>query len=282
MKIKILLTAVIILSFNINILYSMKFSPEFGIFMNIGGSKIFTKTEVNQNEYSYLVDFRTIKGNIFLDMEGIFQLGVKNNINNNIVTGLTSLLEIGYSPYIIDTKYKGENDSKYYIFTDRVTLYSLVLGALEKIVFNNFSIGIGAGVLFPIAGFASSNHPRNITAAMPSENLSIISPYNSKLDYAYIKKLFKVPVAPYIKITAEYAFKPYKMDNAEMDFVLGVYLNYNFGMQYDVSVLNSNIPKQGDNGLIIPGISNKDMFYKYDYSNLDFGFTLGVSFRALE
>ena len=283
MKIKLLLTIIItILLFNINILYSMSLSPEFGIFMNIGASKIFTKTEVDQNEYSYLVDFRTIKGDIFLDFEAIFQLGVKNNINNNIVTGLTSLLEIGYSPYIISTKYEGESDSIYYIFTDRVILYSLVLGALEKIVFNNFSIGIGAGVLFPISGFAASNHPRNIISVMPSENLSIISPYNSKLDYAYIKKLFKVPVAPYIKITAEYAFKPYKIDNAEMDFVLGVYLNYNFGMQYDVSVLNSNIPKQGDNGLIIPGISSKDMFYKYDYSNLDFGFTLGVSFRALE
>lgn len=279
MKLKIFY---ILIFFNIHILYSMNISPEFGIFMNIGASKIFTKTEVDQNEYSYLVDFKTIKGDIFLDFEAIFQIGVKNNINNNIVTGLTSLLEIGYSPYIINTQYQGESNGYTYIFTDRVNLHSFILGIIEKIVFNKFSIGIGAGVLFPISGFATSNHPSNITGAMPNEKLSIISPYNSKLDYAYIKNLFKVPVAPYIKITAEYAFKPYRIDNAEMDFVLGVYLNYNFGMQYDVSVLNSNIPKQGDNGLFIPGISSKDMFYKYDYSNLDFGFTLGVSFRALE
>ena len=92
-----------------------------------------------------------------------------------------------------------------------------------------------------------------------------------------IKKIFKVPVAPYIKITAEYAFRPYKMDNAEMDFVLGVYLNYNFGMKYDTSVLNSIIPElHNDYG------PSGGMLYKYDYSNLDFGFTLGVSFRALE
>lgn len=45
MKIKLLLTIITILLFNINILYSMKLSPEFGIFMNIGASKIFTKTE---------------------------------------------------------------------------------------------------------------------------------------------------------------------------------------------------------------------------------------------
>ncbi len=279
MKLKIFY---ILIFLNIHILYSMNISPEFGIFMNIGASKIFTKTEVDQNEYSYLVDFKTIKGDIFLDFEAIFQIGVKNNINNNIVTGLTSLLEIGYSPYIINTQYQGESNGDTYIFTDRVNLHSFILGIIEKIVFNKFSIGIGAGVLFPISGFATSNHPSNITGAMSNEKLSIISPYNSKLDYAYIKNLFKVPVAPYIKITAEYAFKPYRIDNAEMDFVLGVYLNYNFGMQYDVSVLNSNIPKQGDNGLFIPGISSKDMFYKYDYSNLDFGFTLGVSFRALE
>ncbi|WP_245580685.1 hypothetical protein [Brachyspira alvinipulli] len=47
MKIKLLLTIIItILLFNINILYSISFSPEIGIFMNIGGSKIFTETDV--------------------------------------------------------------------------------------------------------------------------------------------------------------------------------------------------------------------------------------------
>ena len=275
---KVLLSIILIL-FNINILYSMSLSPEIGIFMNIGGSKIFTKTEVNQNKYSYLVDFKTIKGDIFVDFEAIFQLGVKNNINNNVVTGLTSLLEIGYSPYIISTTYKGNDKYKDYTFTDRVYLYSLVLGAIEKIVFNNFSIGIGAGVLFPISGYGISNNPENVITSvlMPIRNASMISPYNKELDYAYIKKIFKVPVAPYIKITAEYAFKPYKIDNAEMDFVLGVYLNYNFGMKYDTSVLNSIIPElHNDYG------PSGGMLYKYDYSNLDFGFTLGVSFRALE
>ena len=275
---KVILSIILIL-FNINILYSMSLSPEIGIFMNIGGSKIFTKTEVNQNKYSYLVDFKTIKGDIFVDFEAIFQLGVKNNINNNIVTGLTSLLEIGYSPYIISTTYKGNDKYKDYTFTDRVYLYSLVLGALEKIVFNNFSIGIGSGVLFPISGYGISNNPENVITSvlMPIRNASMISPYSKELDYAYIKKIFKVPVAPYIKITAEYAFRPYKMDNAEMDFVLGVYLNYNFGMKYDTSVLNSIIPElHNDYG------PSGGMLYKYDYSNLDFGFTLGVSFRALE
>ncbi|MEI0478064.1 hypothetical protein [Brachyspira pulli] len=275
---KVLLSIILIL-FNINILYSMSLSPEIGIFMNIGGSKIFTKTEVNQNKYSYLVDFKTIKGDIFVDFEAIFQLGVKNNINNNIVTGLTSLLEIGYSPYIISTTYKGNDKYKDYTFTDRVYLYSLVLSALEKIVFNNFSIGIGAGVLFPISGYGISNNPENVITSvlMPIRNASMISPYSKELDYAYIKNIFKVPVAPYIKITAEYAFRPYKMDNAEMDFVLGVYLNYNFGMKYDTSVLNSIIPElHNDYG------PSGGMLYKYDYSNLDFGFTLGVSFRALE
>ena len=62
---KIVLSIILIL-FNINILYSISLYPEIGIFMNIGGSQIFTKTEVNQNEYSYLVDFKTIKGDMLL------------------------------------------------------------------------------------------------------------------------------------------------------------------------------------------------------------------------
>ncbi|WP_299244567.1 hypothetical protein [uncultured Brachyspira sp.] len=256
-----------------HILYSMNISPEFGIFMNIGASKIFTKTEVDQNEYSYLVDFKTIKGDIFLDFEAIFQIGVKNNINNNIVTGLTSLLEIGYSPYIINTQYQGESNGDTYIFTDRVNLHSFILGIIEKIVFNKFSIGIGAGVLFPISGFGISNN-------FEYDNNALVIPSKNKLNHYDIKNLFIIPIAPYIKITAEYAFKPYRIDNAEMNFVLGVYLNYNFGMQYDVSVLNKYTPQETIPPTI--GIFESDIYYKYDYSNLDFGITLGVSFRALE
>lgn len=277
---KFLLSAILIL-FNINILYPISFSPEFGIFMNIGASKIFTKTDVglkksDKSYYQfgiYSAYYDTIKGDIFLDFEAIFQLGVKNNINNNIVTGLTSLLEIGYSPYIISTKYEGKSGINNYIYTDRVILYSLVLGVLEKIVFNNFSIGIGGGLLIPIAGLWTSNN-------IEYDNNSLVIPSKNKLSYYDIKRLFKVPVAPYIKITAEYAFKPYKMDNAEMDFVLGVYLNYNFGMQYDVSILNEYTPQQTIPPTI--GLFKGDIYHKYDYSNLDFGFTFGVSFRALE
>ena len=220
---KFLLSAILIL-FNINILYPISFSPEIGIFMNIGASKIFTKTDVglkksDKSYYQfgiYSAYYDTIKGDIFLDFEAVLQLGAKYNINNNIVTGLTSLLEIGYSPYIISTKYEGESGINNYIYTDRVILYSLVLGVLEKIVFNNFSIGIGGGLLIPIAGLGTSNN-------IEYDNNSLVIPSKNKLSYYDIKRLFKVPVAPYIKITAEYAFKPYKMDNAEMDFVLGCF-----------------------------------------------------------
>ena len=92
-------------------------------------------------------------------------------------------------------------------------------------------------MLIPIAGLGTSNN-------IEYDNNSLVIPSKNKLSYYDIKRLFKVPVAPYIKITAEYAFKPYKMDNAEMDFVLGAYLSYNFGMQYDVSILNEYTPQQ--------------------------------------
>lgn len=278
MKLKIFY---ILIFFNIHILYSMNISPEFGIFMNIGASKIFTKTDVGlkkSDEYYYKwgiysAYYDTIKGDIFLDFESIFQIGVKNNINNNIVTGLTSLLEIGYSPYMITTKYQGKSNGDTYIFTDRVYLHSFILGIIEKIVFNKFSIGIGAGVLFPISGFGISNN-------FEYDNNALVIPSKNKLNHYDIKNLFIIPIAPYIKITAEYAFKPYRIDNAEMNFVLGVYLNYNFGMQYDVSVLNKYTPQETIPPTI--GIFESDIYYKYDYSNLDFGITLGVSFRALE
>ena len=71
--------------------------------------------------------------------------------------GISNLLSI---MAVIDNLSIEEVSDKYkdYTFTDRVYLYSLVLGVLEKIVFNNFSIGIGGGLLIPIAGLGTSNN----------------------------------------------------------------------------------------------------------------------------
>ncbi len=147
-------------------------------------------------------------------------------------------------------------------------LHSLILGIVEKISFNNFSIGIGGGILLPISGLGNSSNGIN-------DNTSLVMPQKKKLSFYDIKKLFITPVSPYIKIIFEYAFNPFKADNSEIGFMLGLYINYNFGMKYDVSVLNKNTFKSP------LAISFNDIYKKYDYSNLDFGISFGVFFKPL-
>ena len=258
--------------FSIN-LYSISISPEFGMLINLGASQTFTSTDVRLKKSDthyykwgpYYVYYDTIKGNISIDYEAIFQVGFGYNINNSFATKITSLLQLGYSTDFINTKYESIGG---YTYTDTILLHSFILGIVEKISFNNFSIGIGGGVLFPISGFGNSSNDRN-------DNTSLVMPEKNKLSYYDIKRLFITPISPYIKIIFEYAFKPFKVDNSDIGFILGLYINYNFGMKYDVSVLNEYTHKSP------LAISFNDIYKKYDYSNLDFGITFGVFLRPI-
>lgn len=108
-------------------------------------------------------------------------------------------------------------------------------------------------------------------------------PTKNKFNYDDIKRMFKTPIAPYIKFTAEYEFFLYKVKNIEMGFILGAYVSYNFGMKFNVFELNKYLPKKADyssGSLVLDPLAVDDIYYKYDFSNLDFGVIAGFSFKS--
>ena len=269
------------------------FSPEFNIFGFLGASKTFTQTDVklkgdhefySPGMYSvYEIYFDSIKGDFGLDSKLNAQMGLNAKINDNF--SVSSLFEIGYSYYSIDTKYESVKDDlnrSYKIYSDSLMLHCLLLGITEKYNYKKFSIGWGAGVLIPISGEGSSNSDIKYYNGKGGE-YSLVMPKKQQFSHEDLKKLFRVPFAPYIKLTVEYEVFSMKEENIEMGVVLGAYINYNFGMKYDVDVLNAQLPRSTRNNLSVVGVyGNGDIYNKYNFSKLDFGITFGSSIKIIQ
>lgn len=269
------------------------FSPEFNIFGFLGASKTFTQTDVklkgdhefySPGMYSvYEIYFDSIKGDFGLDSKLNAQMGLNAKINDNF--SVSSLFEIGYSYYSIDTKYESVKDDlnrSYKIYSDSLMLHCLLLGITEKYNYKKFSIGLGAGVLIPISGEGSSNSDIKYYNGKGGE-YSLVMPKKQQFSHEDLKKLFRVPFAPYIKLTVEYEVFSMKEENIEMGVVLGAYINYNFGMKYDVDVLNAQLPRSTRNNLSVVGVyGNGDIYNKYNFSKLDFGITFGSSIKIIQ
>lgn len=103
-------------------------------------------------------------------------------------------------------------------------------------------------------------------------------PTKNEFNHNDIKRMFKTPIAPYIKLTMEYEFLPFKSKNVEIGFILGAYVSYNFGMKYNVSELNKYLPRKHGN-ILIP-LAADDIYYKYNFSSIDFGITGGFAFKS--
>lgn len=109
-------------------------------------------------------------------------------------------------------------------------------------------------------------------------------PTKNKFNHNDIKRMFKTPIAPYIKLTMEYEFLPFKSKNVEIGFILGAYVSYNFGMKYNVSELNKYLPKKvsykEDGTTYLNPLAVDDIYYKYSFSSIDFGITGGFAFKS--
>ena len=259
----------------------------------MGASKTFTQTDVKlkgdhefyqPGGYSvYHIYFDSIKPDkIGFDAKLNAQMGFNAKINDNF--SISSLLEIGYSFYSIDTKYESIKDDlnrSYEIYSDSLILNCLLLGIAEKYNYKKFKIGWGAGVLIPISGKGSSNADIKFFDGKGGE-YALVMPSKENFRYEDLRKLFRVPFAPYIKLTVEYEVFSMKEKNIEVGVVLGAYINYNFGMKYDTDFLNSQLPRN-DKGYGVVGVyGNGDIYNKYNFSKLDFGITFGSSLKIIQ
>ena len=278
--------AIFILYFIQNsILFCISITPQFNLIANIGGLKTFTQTDVKPLDSYYMqgysVFFDTIKGDIKFNASIYSQLGFRVEIKDKITLG--EFLEFGYYPLTINTKYDGKPFPRLYDYrnTDKMLFHSIILGIIEKVYFNNFSIGFGAGIIIPISGFGTSSNPEKIfySGTQYVENYPLVMPTKDEFNHNDIKRMFKTPIAPYIKLTLEYEFLPFKFENVEMGFILGAYVSYNFGMKYDVSELNKYLPHKSEEPVLNP-LAAGDIYYKYNFSSIDFGITGGFAFKS--
>ncbi len=157
-----------------------------------------------------------------------------------------------------------------------------LLGIAEKYNYKKFSIGWGAGILTPISGNGTSNADIKYFEGKGGK-YALVMPSKEKFSHEDLKKLFKVPIAPYIKLTVEYEVFSMKEENLEMGVILGAYINYNFGMKYDVDFLNAQLPRSiEDNSPVVGVYGNGDIYNKYNFSKLDFGITFGSSIKIIQ
>ena len=294
MKKYLIILISLILTSNLFCITIPPISLEFNVFGFLGASKTFTQTDVKlkgdhefyqPGKYSvYHIYFDSIKPDkIGFDAKLNAQMGFNAKINDNF--SISSLLEIGYSFYSIDTKYESRKDDlnrSYEIYSDSLILNCLLLGIAEKYNYKKFKIGWGAGVLIPISGKGSSNADIKFFNGKGGK-YSLVMPSKEKFSYEDLRKLFRVPFAPYIKLTVEYEVFSMKEKNIEVGVVLGAYINYNFGMKYDTDFLNSQLPRSVEDRLPVVGVyGNGDIYNKYNFSKLDFGITFGSSFKIIQ
>ena len=289
MKKYLIILISLILTSNLFCITIPPISLEFNVFGFLGASKTFTQTDVKlkgDHEFyqpggysKYEIYFDSIKPDkIGFDAKLNAQMGFNAKINDNF--SISSLLEIGYSFYSIDTKYESRKDLNQ-IYSDSLILNCLLLGIAEKYNYKKFSIGWGAGVLIPISGKGSSNADIKFLGGKGGK-YALVMPSKEKFSYEDLNKLFRVPFAPYIKLTVEYEVFSMKEKNIEVGVVLGAYINYNFGMKYDTDFLNSQLPRN-DKGYGVVGVyGNGDIYNKYNFSKLDFGITFGSSLKIIQ
>ena len=185
-------------------------------------------------------------GGVGFDIGVTAQIGYMFKFTDNL--GLSVLGEVGYShdTYSYISKLD-KNISYVYSFE------SIQVGILPKFNFFNFSVGIGAGIKFPMAGNYNSK-------------IASISA-DTKIDSDYMKRNFKSAVIPYMKFSFDYSI----FFTESMAFNIGLYLGYDFGVEPNLYLLNTGLPNWGlgNNVLVVDEVS---------YSSFDIGLQVGFKF----
>ena len=216
MKLKLIILLFILFQISV-------FAADFHTHIRIstGANMTFSTAEHSLN-YSSWQNYSGFRVDSFKNTVNILLLaGYNHKINNNILTSISILAETGYN----FTGYRRPSDENFGKEGGTFYFHSLVLGLIPTLNFHNdLSFGIGAGVMFPLSA--------NIF-----DTWDFMGDYSSakKLSFSDIKKLYKVPVMPYIKFSVE----KYLKIKDTVDMVSGAMLTYNFGMSCERDTLLS-------------------------------------------
>ena len=199
-----------------NIVFASSFEFDFSV--SSGGPFDFSYQE--GNFFDNLDGFRLGSG---LSLSILLSLGRNDEINNNILTSISSMIETGYNYYMRERRGNKDyyTDQAYYIYY----YHSVILGYLLRLNFyNKVSLGIGGGIFIPLYSTANAK-----------DFLFGIGDYRDMTEFNQknIAFMYKLPFMPYVKANVVRYF--YFSDR--WSFKIGGNLIYNFGMELDTDRL---------------------------------------------
>ena len=118
------------------------------------------------------------------------------------------------------------------------------------------SFGIGAGIFLPLYSETGKRSEKSNTGLS-----SYFYDGYEKFNFEKISYMYKVPIMPYIKLNLEKSFYMSEL----WAFKIGANLLYNFGMEYDMQKLKSEL-------------SCSYGYNKYKFSSLSFEVFFGFGF----
>lgn len=198
---------------------SLVFSADFQTRLSISLGPNITFSTAKHSFYEQYNGFRI--GGSKITINTLLAAGYNHRIKNNILKSISVLAETGYnfSGYIRPTNGDFGNEGGIFFF------HSLVLGLIPILNFyNNLSLGIGAGVMFPLSADIDGYW-------------DFMGYYKGveKLSFNDIKKMYKFPVMPYVKVSVERYFN---LSDIYIDMIVGGIISYNFGMSCEKDILS--------------------------------------------
>ncbi|WP_198294914.1 hypothetical protein [Brachyspira pilosicoli] len=225
-----------------NIVFASSFEFDFSV--SSGGTFDFSYNE----GYSFKKDLDGFRVGSGLSLSILLSLGRNDEINNNILTSISSMIETGYNYYKRERRGNKDyyTDDGYYVYD----YHSIILGYLLRLNFHNkVSLGIGGGIFIPL--YSTANQADYSFGLI--DNYQYMTEFNQK----NIAFMYKLPFMPYVKANVVRYF--YFSDR--WSFKIGGNLIYNFGMELDTYRL---------------GFYN--VYDKYNFSYFDIEIYVGISF----
>lgn len=224
----------LILIFNSFNLFA-KSGLEIGIFVPIGMSislHAFDSSEYGNNNsvFNQYKENNAKKTKAGFEIGILSQLGYCFQINKDFSVSL--LGELGYFRDSINYSLK-DTETNSYIFVMKNSIYntfdSLLIGAIPKLNYKNFSFSLGFGVKVPL--YAEINYSsKNKSIGYITENITMIKANK-------MKTYFKYQAIPFIKFVFDYSF----YSSTKFDMVLSAYFNYDFPIYYQNKNLNNSV-----------------------------------------
>ena len=246
----------LILIFNSFNLFA-KSGLEIGIFVPIGISislHAFDSSEYGNNNsgFNQYKENNAKKTKAGFEIGILSQLGYKFQINKDFSVSL--LGESGYFRDSINYSLK-DTETNSYIFVMKNGIYntfdSLLIGAIPKLNYKNFSFSLGFGVKVPL--YAEINYSsKNKSIGYITENITMIKANK-------MKTYFKYQAIPFIKFVFDYSF----YSSAKLDMVLSA----NFNCDVPIYCQNKNL--------------NNSINPIEKLSRIDLGFQLGAKIRPI-